>query len=59
MSARFFRRKKHKGLGDSVEFLAKASGVHYAVKAAERVTGKKCGCDKRKESLNLKFPYKQ
>ena len=35
---------KQKGLGDTVEKISKA-------------TGRDCGCDKRKEYLNKKFPY--
>lgn len=59
MSVRSFRRKKHRGVGDSLESVLKLSGVHFAVKLAERATGKKCGCEKRRDALNLKFPYKK
>jgi len=46
---------KSKGLGDSIEKFTKATGIKTVV---EKVTGKKdCGCEKRKEALNRKFPY--
>jgi hypothetical protein len=38
--------------GDHVERIFKATGIHQAVKAIERITGKDCGCAKRKEKLN-------
>lgn len=45
--------KKHKGLGDTVEAVAKAV---YADKIAEAIANgigaEDCGCGKRKEALN-------
>ena len=46
-------KKTEKGLGDTVENLI-PEPVKKAVKA---VAGDDCGCDKRKEWLNRKFPY--
>lgn len=46
---------KSKGLGDSIEKLTKATGIKTVVK---KVVGSDCGCDKRKDSLNRMFPYK-
>jgi hypothetical protein len=40
------------GLGDRIESALKATGIHQAVKAVERITGKDCGCAKRKARLN-------
>jgi hypothetical protein len=40
------------GLGDHLETVFKATGIQRAVKALEAVTGKDCGCVKRKERLN-------
>jgi non-homologous end joining protein Ku len=40
------------GLGDRLEAALKATGIHQAVKAVERLTGKDCGCAKRKRRLN-------
>ena len=48
---------KSKGLGDSIERITEITGIK---KVVENVTGKKdCGCKKRKEALNKKFPYKK
>ena len=47
--------KKSKGLGDSIEKITKATGIK---KVVEKVTGEKdCGCKKRREALNKRFPY--
>ena len=54
---------KSKGLGDSIEKITKATGVKSFVQvlANNGILGKKkdCGCNKRKEALNKKFPYKK
>jgi hypothetical protein len=39
-------------VGDHLESLLKATGIHQTVKALERATGKDCGCAKRKARLN-------
>ena len=44
---------KSTGLGDSVEKFTKATGIK---KLADSIPGG-CGCEKRKEMLNKKFPY--
>ena len=44
-----------KGLCDSIEKFTKATGIKSLVK---KVAGEDCGCNKRKEYLNKKFPYK-
>lgn len=50
--------KRHKGLGDTVEFLAEKTGIKYAVnKAVELGIIEDCGCDKRKQLLNDLVPY--
>ena len=48
------RKRKQKGLGDTVENVLKATGVD---KVAKFVLGEDCNCDKRKEKLNKMFPY--
>lgn len=49
--------EESKGLGDSIEKLTTATGIKYAV---DKLMNKKdCGCTKRKEMLNKKFPYKK
>ena len=50
--------KKSKGLGDSIEKITKATGIKKVVKTISKATGKDCGCNKRRETLNKKFPYK-
>jgi len=50
--------KRHKGLGDTVEFLAEKTGIKYAVnKAVELGIIEDCGCTERKQSLNELVPY--
>jgi len=52
-----------KGLGDSIEKFTTITGIKSLsqVLGRNRVFGKKkgCGCGKRKEALNKKFPYKK
>jgi hypothetical protein len=48
---------KSKGLGDSIEKITKATGIKKVVDAVSKVTGKDCGCNKRKNQLNKLFPY--
>ena len=49
------KKKKSKGLGDSVEKFTEATGIKKVVKW---IAGEDCGCDKRKEKLNQMFKYK-
>lgn len=50
--------KKHKGLGDTVEFLAEKTGIAYAVKkAVEYGIIEDCKCGERKEYLNKNYSY--
>ena len=48
-----------KGLGDTIEKITTATGIKNVVQKISKVTGKDCGCGKRKEALNQKFPYQQ
>ena len=48
---------KSRGLGDSIEKITKATGIKKVVEAVSKVTGKDCGCGKRKDNLNRLFPY--
>ena len=50
--------KKSKGLGDTIEKITTATGIKKIVKTVNNITGKDCGCDKRKKKLNKWFPYK-
>ena len=48
---------KSKGLGDTIEKITKATGIKKVVDKVSKVTGKDCGCNKRKDILNSFFPY--
>ena len=48
---------KSKGFGDTVEKITTATGIKKIVSTVSKVTGKDCGCDKRKDTLNRMFPY--
>ena len=50
------KKRKSKGLGDTIEKVTKATGIDKAVKF---IAGEDCGCDKRKEKLNKMFPYRK
>ena len=51
---------RSKGLGDSIERLTTATGIKSFAQMAARAVGKKdCGCNKRKNWLNKRFPYKK
>ena len=48
---------KSKGLGDSIEKFTNATGIKKVVNTVAKATGKDCGCNKRKDTLNRAFPY--
>ncbi|QDP61973.1 MAG: hypothetical protein GOVbin2056_56 [Prokaryotic dsDNA virus sp.] len=48
---------KSRGLGDSIEKFTKATGIKSVVNKVSEVTGKPCGCDQRRDTLNRIFPY--
>lgn len=48
-----------RGLGDTIESIAKVTGVSNIVKAVTNAIGiEDCGCGNRRDSLNRMFPYK-
>jgi len=51
------KKKKSKGLGDTIEKITKATGIKKVVDKVSEVTGKDCGCADRKDKLNRLFPY--
>ena len=51
-------RQRSRGFGDTVEKITRATGVKKVVDKISKVTGKDCGCGKRKAALNRVFPYK-
>lgn len=53
------RRRKSKGLGDSIAVVTQLTGIKKVVEVVTKVVGvEDCGCDKRQEKLNKRFPYK-
>ena len=48
---------KSRGLGDTIEKFTKATGIKKVVETVSKATGKDCGCNKRRDSLNRAFPY--
>jgi hypothetical protein len=46
-----------KGLGDTIDKITTATGIKSVVNGVARVTKKECGCAKRREQLNKKYPY--
>lgn len=51
------RLKSHKGVGDTVAAVTHATGLDKLSQAYEALTGKDCGCNKRRDQLNKIFPY--
>jgi hypothetical protein len=45
-----------RGLGDRVAAVAAVTGIAWAAKKVERVTGKPCGCAERRAALNKALP---
>jgi hypothetical protein len=56
----YMESKKSKGLGDSIEKFTKITGINHLAEITAKAIGKKdCGCGKRRDALNKKFPYKK
>ena len=51
------KSEKSKGLGDTIEKITKATGIKKVVDKVNKITGKDCGCGKRRDTLNKFFPY--
>lgn len=49
--------KKSKGLGDTIEKITTATGIKQVVDKVSEITGKPCGCQQRKDTLNRIFPF--
>ena len=47
-----------KGLGSKIEKITKATGIKTVVDKVSEITGKDCGCDKRKKTLDELYPSK-
>lgn len=50
---------KSRGLGDSIAQFTQKTGIKAAVNRMASSLNKPCGCEKRQDYLNKKFPYKQ
>ena len=51
---------KSKGLGDTVQKITDATGISALTNMLQQIVViNDCGCNKRKEKLNKKFPYKK
>ena len=50
---------KAKGLGDTIESITTATGIKKTVDYLSKKMGKNCGCSKRKNKLNERYPYKK
>jgi hypothetical protein len=49
--------KAGQGLGDTVADLTHVTGLDRLAQAYTQVTGKDCGCEARRETLNRLFPF--
>lgn len=45
-----------RGLGDAIADLAHLTGLDKVAQYYEKVTGKSCGCDERRQFLNRLIP---
>lgn len=43
---------KAKGMGDTVDIITTATGIKRVVRVISSITGKDCGCKKRRERWN-------
>jgi len=49
---------KSRGLGDSIEKFTKATGIKNVVDRVSEGLNIPCGCEGRRDALNILFPYK-
>ena len=49
---------KSRGLGDSIEKFTKATGIKSMVDRVSEGLNIPCGCEGRRDALNILFPYK-
>tara|TARA_R100000388_G_C7230174_1_gene154174 strand:+ start:131 stop:289 length:159 start_codon:yes stop_codon:yes gene_type:complete len=50
---------KLKGLGDVINLATTVTGVKAGVKAVSKMTGRPCGCEERRDTLNRKYPFQK
>jgi len=49
--------KSGRGLGDAVADLAHLTGLDRLAKLYEQCTGRSCGCEERRQTLNKLVPF--
>jgi len=49
---------KSRGLGDSIEKFTKTTGIKTVVDKVSKGLNIPCGCEGRRDALNILFPYK-
>ena len=49
--------KKLTGLGDAIEVVTTVTGIKKATELVSKAANKDCGCNKRRDQLNAKFPF--
>ena len=49
---------KSRGLGESIEKFTKATGIKSMVDRVSEGLNIPCGCEGRRDALNILFPYK-
>ena len=54
-----FNIMKSRGLGDSIEKFTKATGIKKVVNRVSEGLNIPCGCEGRRDALNILFPYKK
>jgi len=53
-----FNIMKSRGLGDTIEKVTKATGIKKMVDKVSEGLNIPCGCEGRRDALNILFPYK-
>lgn len=51
--------EESKGLGDTIEKITTVTGVKKVVDTISKAVNVDCGCNKRRDTLNRVFPFKQ
>ena len=52
-----FKIMRSKGLGDSIEKFTKATGIIRVVNKVSEGLNIPCGCEGRRDAMNILFPY--
>ncbi len=52
-------KMKSRGLGDSVHKFTKKTGIKKMVDTVSKGLNIPCGCEGRREAMNIMFPYKK